>query len=191
MTGLDKIIEHIKQDAQATADAKIAEAKAEAQELLAKAAEEEKALLADAKEAADAAGAQAKERGVSAAALAKRKILLTAKQELITKTLEAAKKAMTEQADDEYFKTLEALVKKHAQAEAGKIMFSKKDKARIPAAFTKTLEGYKLTVAEETQEMSGGFILLYGDIEENCSFDALFLQAKEELQDKVRDYLFA
>jgi V/A-type H+-transporting ATPase subunit E len=43
----------------------------------------------------------------------------------------------------------------------------------------------------ETQEMSGGFILLYGDIEENCSFDALFLQAKEELQDKVRDYLFA
>ena len=46
MTGLDKIIEHIKQDAQATADAKIAEAKAEAQELLAKAAEEEKELLA-------------------------------------------------------------------------------------------------------------------------------------------------
>ena len=35
------------------------------------------------REAADAAGAQAKERGVSAAALAKRKILLTAKQELI------------------------------------------------------------------------------------------------------------
>ena len=55
MTGLDKIIEHIKQDAQATAEAKIAEAKAEAQELLAKAAEEEKALLAEAKEAADAA----------------------------------------------------------------------------------------------------------------------------------------
>ena len=98
---------------------------------------------------------------------------------------------MTEQADEEYFKTLEALVKKHAQAEAGKIMFSKKDKARIPASFTKALESYKLTVAEETQEMSGGFILLYGDIEENCSFDALFLQAKEELQDKVRDYLFA
>ena len=86
---------------------------------------------------------------------------------------------------------LEALVKKHAQAEAGKIMFNKKDKARIPASFTKALESYKLTVAEETQEMSGGFILLYGDIEENCSFDALFLQAKEELQDKVRDYLFA
>ena len=49
MTGLDKIIEHIKQDAQATADAKIAEAKAEAQELLAKAAEEEKELLAEAR----------------------------------------------------------------------------------------------------------------------------------------------
>ncbi len=191
MTGLDKIIEHIKQDAQATADAKIAAAKAEAQELLAKAAEEEKEILADAKEAADAAGAQAKERGVSAAALAKRKILLTAKQELIATTLEAAKKAMCEQSDEEYFKTLEALVKKHAQAATGKIMFNKKDKARIPAAFTKALESYKLTVAEETQEMSGGFILLYGDIEENCSFDALFLQAKEELQDKVRDYLFA
>lgn len=190
MTGLDKIIEHIKQDAASAAEAKINAAKAEAQELLAKADEEEKAFLAEAQQTAEALAVQAKERGASAAALAKRKILLTAKQELIAKTLETAKTGLKELPDAEYFSTLEALVKKHALSEAGRIMFNKKDKARIPDEFQKKLDAYRLTVSEETQEMSGGFILLYGDVEENCSFDALFMQAREELQDKVRDCLF-
>ena len=39
--------------------------------------------------------------------------------------------------------------------------------------------------------MDGGFILCYGGIEENCSFDAIFDSAREHLQDAVQRILFA
>ena len=191
MTGLDKIIEHIKQDAQTEADAKMAEAKAQAEEMLAKAAEEERAFLADVKARLEAELALKKERAASAAALAERKMLLETKQEIIAQTLAAVKEELLGLPDEAYFEKISAMVKKHALAQDGVIVFSKKDKARIPASFKETLKSSRLTLGEETREIDGGFILLYGDIEENCSFDALIMAAKEELQDKVRDFLFA
>ena len=51
-------------------------------------------------------------------------------------------------------------------------------------------EGAALTVSSETRDIDGGFVLTYGGIEENCSFDALFDSAHEMLQDKVQEILF-
>ena len=81
----------------------------------------------------------------------------------------------------------------------GKILFSKTDTERLPKDFADTLaaaleksgkEGAKLTVSGETRDIDGGFVLTYGGIEENCSFDALFDSAHEMLQDKVQEILF-
>ena len=47
-----------------------------------------------------------------------------------------------------------------------------------------------LKVSKETAAIFGGFLLVYGDIEENCSFDALFSAVRENLQDKVNSLLF-
>jgi V/A-type H+-transporting ATPase subunit E len=47
-----------------------------------------------------------------------------------------------------------------------------------------------LIISENTVTIDGGFILKYGDVEENCSFDALFSSAKEELSDRVNAILF-
>ena len=46
-------------------------------------------------------------------------------------------------------------------------------------------KGGSLTVSGETRRMEGGFVLVYGGVEENCSFRALFDSRKDELQDKV------
>ena len=76
-------------------------------------------------------------------------------------------------------------------------MFSEYDLKRIPNDFEKNLENTlkdiknaALTISKEAAPIDGGFILVYGDIEENCSFKALFNNAKEELQDKVNAFLF-
>ena len=39
--------------------------------------------------------------------------------------------------------------------------------------------------------MDGGFVLLYGGIEENCTVRALFDARREALQDQVHALLFA
>ena len=52
-------------------------------------------------------------------------------------------------------------------------------------------KGAVLTVSEDTRDIDGGFVLTYGGIEENCSFEALFDSAHEVLQDKVQEILFS
>ena len=74
---------------------------------------------------------------------------------------------------------------------------SGEDLARLPAYFPRKLseigaaKGGTLVLSEESREIKGGFILAYGGIEENCSFEALFEAEKERLQDIVRAQLFS
>ena len=76
-------------------------------------------------------------------------------------------------------------------------MFSKTDLERLPQNFLDSLEvslkdikNASLTISEEAAQIDGGFILKYGEIEENCSFEALFIDSKDELQDKINAFLF-
>ena len=82
-------------------------------------------------------------------------------------------------------------------AKAGQIVFSQIDKKRMPEGFQNeinriisSINGASLTISEDTCEIDGGFILNYGDIEQNCSFDAMFLDKKDLLQDEVYKLLF-
>ncbi len=89
------------------------------------------------------------------------------------------------------------MVKKYAHNKSGKILFSAADKARLTKDFENSLKqcleakvGAALTIASEEPPFEGGFLLVYGDIEENCSFDALFAEERDNLQDKVNSLLF-
>lgn len=89
------------------------------------------------------------------------------------------------------------MIEKFALTEAGEIRFNEKDKKRLPAGYDKTAagaaakKGGKLSLSDETCEIDGGFILVYGGIEENCSFEAIFAAERESLQDQVHTLLFA
>jgi V/A-type H+-transporting ATPase subunit E len=89
------------------------------------------------------------------------------------------------------------MVKKYAHNKSGKLLFSAVDKNRLSVDFDLKLiqvladkPEASLIVSDETVTLDGGFLLIYGDIEENCSFDALFSAEKENLQDKVNSLLF-
>ncbi|MBP5158947.1 MAG: V-type ATP synthase subunit E [Lachnospiraceae bacterium] len=190
MTGLEKIIEHIRQDSDVAAGKIISDTQAEIDETLAKARKECDELSKKLSDKTQAELALAKSRGESAAALAKRKKLLAARQEIITETLESARKSLLELPDGEYFDMLTKMLDKYALKEPGNIVLTKKDKDRISSGFKAALESKKLTLSDKDAKIDGGFLLEYGDIEENCSFEALFEAEKEELQDTIKDLLF-
>lgn len=197
MTGLDTILESIRKDGRQNADSILVKAKEEA--AIIKAHGEEKAqlrreeILRDApQQAQDAA-----DRVLSSAHREQRRILLTARQALIQETLEAAEKSLFDLPDEEYFTVLLGLAAKRALPQKGELVLGSRDFARMPANFAKKLQaalpqGAELTVAEKPNPaIDGGFLLLYGGIEENCTFRALFDDKREELQDLTNQILFA
>ena len=62
----------------------------------------------------------------------------------------------------------------------------------LPAKIEKTAQekGGSLVLKKEPREIDGGFVLVYGGVEENCSAGALFASQRDELADKVHAMLF-
>lgn len=197
MTGLDKILKAIEDEAQAGVNAIIAEAETEAAKIMEAAKQEAEKKCAQIAEQSAADVESAISRAESAAALLERKIILEAKQQIISNIITKARNSLDTLPDTEYVDILLRMVKKYAHNKAGKIAFSADDKNRLPEDFSNRLKdalsdkkNAALEIAEEAAQISGGFLLIYGDIEENCSFDALFSASMEGLQDKVNSLLF-
>lgn len=197
MTGLDTILESIRKDGRENADAILAKAQQEAAVIKSRGEEDaqlrrEEILRDVPQQAQDAA-----DRVLSSAHREQRRILLTARQALIQETLEAAEKSLFDLPDPEYFTVLLGLAAKRALPQKGELVLGSRDFARMPADFGKKLQealpqGAELTVGEKPNPaIDGGFLLLYGGIEENCTFRALFDDKREELQDLTNQILFA
>lgn len=197
MTGLEKMIKVIEADAQANADKILAEAREESDRIISEAKEEAKQCAAKIAEKPASEIKVIMDRAESGARLVKRQMILDAKQKIINDIIQKAKRKLAGLSDKEYFDMILQMVRKYAYSQAGVIKFSKADLDRLPKDFEKSLElvlkdkeNASLTVSDESVKIDGGFILVYGDIEENCSFDALFSYAKDELQDKLNAFLF-
>lgn len=189
MTGLDKILKHIEENASAAADKIIADAKASADEILANAKFEGEQKKNDILAKSEADVKNILTRAASTAEIEEKKRILFAKQSSIEDILNASRLHLINLPDEDYFKFIKKMIDKFVSKETGEIIFNRKDLERLPKDFGATLAS-NLKVSSETRNIDGGFILLYGDIEENCSFSALFMAEKENLQDKVRDLLF-
>lgn len=197
MTGLEKIIKAIEAEAHSSANRILTEAKEEADKILSLAKEEAKQAVANIAEKPVSEVKAIINRAESGARLIKRQMILDAKQQMINDIILIAKEKLTSLPDTDYFDTILQILKKHAHKMPGVIKFSQADLERLPKQFEKSIntaikgiENASLTISQDSAQLDGGFILVYGDIEENCSFDALLDEAKEELQDKVNAFLF-
>ena len=196
MSGLDNIIKHIETSATETANGMIEKANADAAKILesGKAAADEKAAAIDKQGANDAVNAR--KRIESGAEQTLKRYLLQAKQWEIDRTIAAALDKIQTMPDAAYFETILKMIGKYApEGRNGEIRFSAEDIARLPAGFQDRIDAQmagkaKLTISLEAVNINGGFILDYGEIEENCSLDALADSLKEELQDKISQILF-
>lgn len=196
MAGLDKIIERIAQDSAAKCDGIIFDAQSEASKIkdaAARQAEEEKAAVVE------AAGREAKalvDMAESGSELETRKLLLGARVEIINKAIDVAYQKLGAMPDDEYFAALYALARKNSQSGEGVMYLSQKDLGRMPADFDRKIndglsDGSRITVSKEPANISDGFILVYGDIEINCTFEALIEDSRDAIKDELYSIIFA
>lgn len=196
MSGLDKIKSQILEDANAAAAKQIALAREEAEALLAKAEEEAEAERIKGAQQSDEAVKNYAERVQSACDMQRRKALLTARQELISDVLYKAYERVLSLPDAEYFDLLLKVLAQYVQPEAGEMYLSRTDLARMPKGFetrVKEIAGAKggsLTISGDAKEMDGGFVLVYGGIEENCTIRAMFTARRDEWSDLVQKILF-
>ena len=135
-------------------------------------------------------------RAQSAAQLQKRRKILQAKQEIICDVIEKTRQNLLTLPDDAYFDVIIKLAANSALPKEGEIIFSPRDRGRLPADFHAKLEeslkekGGSLRISDETRDIDGGLVLVYGGVEENCSFGALFEAERERLTDRVNELLF-
>ena len=122
---------------------------------------------------------------------------MQAKQEVIAQVLDKAYEALNGKSDEEYFDLIRKMLDKFVLDSEGDIYFSEADLKRMPSGFEKEIEavaekkGGKLTLSKTSKEIENGFILVYGGIEENCTFRSLFNTQRDVLQDKIHQELFA
>lgn len=196
MNGLDKIIAQILDDAKQEALAIQEKAAGEAEAIRAAAGEKVKKLEEEQAKAAAQREKSSEERLRSSAALKKRQAVLAAKQAVIEDMLAAAQKELLAKPDEAYFAWMEQLLSRFVTDRAGEIYVSKRDLERMPDDFPAKIEkaaqekGGSLILKNEPKEIDGGFILVYGGVEENCSVEALFASQRDELADKVHAMLF-
>lgn len=197
MTGLDKIISQILDDAGKEADEVLRKAQSEADEILSTAKADCEKMEQDGAKKLEADSASYMERIKSSAELKKRQAVLLAKQTVISDMLNQAYEALLSKEPEAYFTLIRKMLDKFVLAKQGEIYFSQKDLERMPAGFEAEIEktaeskGGTLSLARETKDIDGGFILVYGGVEENCSFKALLSAQKDRLSDKVHELLFS
>ena len=195
MTGLEKIVATIMEEAQAEANAVIDQAHAEAARILSEEKSRSDALCAEIEASARQRATDIERAAGSAAELQRRRRLLEAKQGMLAHTMEEALKELYALPKEEYFNLLIQMASACAEPMAGELLLSGRDLSRCPEDFIQQLgqalpKGAALSLSQETRPIDGGFILKYGDIELNCSFRAVFDARREELTDKVRGILF-
>ena len=193
MAGIENITSLIKQDAENTAAEIISNAKSKAEELNKQAHKDADEKISAVVKSQDVKFASIIERAKSSAELEKRKSLLSAKQEVISEIIEKAKESLENLPDDEYFDLLIKLVGKYSTEESGSIALGAKDLKRVPSDFeakANAVSKGKLTLSKDSINIKNGFLLLYGGIDINCTFDSLFDEKNEEILDKVTHIVF-
>lgn len=196
MTGLEKIINQIIEEAEVAAAGKREQGEREAETILREAREqaEKEAQRVEDKTANDAAAYRA--RVESSCDMQRRTVLLKARQEIIRDTIGEAYRSLSEADTEQYFGALERLLENSVQPREGVMVLSAKDLERMPREFTEKVEkiaashGGSLRIASEPGNLENGFILIYGGIEENCTLKAVFDAARDRMQDRVHEILW-
>lgn len=160
-------------------------------------------IIADAQHRADTQAAAVAEKTAqkraqletsskSRAQLARRNALLKQRRKEIDTTVEELEAYLLGLGDNEYFEAIYRLAAK-LRGKSGELFLSKKDLKRLPENFTKRMAaaGVDASVSQTPADITGGFILKCGDVEENMEFAAIISAGRDEIEDLINRELFA
>ncbi len=198
MNGIEKITGKILDEANADAQKIIEQAKAEAEKILE--TYKNKAVVAAA-EIEEVGGRQAiaqEKKHESNAGLEARKTLLQKKQELISQAFDTALNNLCSLPAEQYIDLLARLAANASENGAEQVIFSQEDKEKygqkIIVSANEMLKNKgkngQLTVSEKTRPITGGIVLVRGDVEVNAALDELVRMQRDSLSAQVAEVLF-
>lgn len=196
MSGLDNIVEEIRNQYKQEADEILKEADVFCKDYMNKIKKDVEVEVVSIEKKALADRKLYEEKTVSGMEFLERNSILRAKQQVIEQAIDKARESIAGLNDEEYFNVLEKLLRKNVQQGNGKICFSKKDLDRIPNGFEDRVKEIvaenqgELVIDKEPANIKDGFVLVYGEIEENCTLKALFDSNIDRIKDIANKQLF-
>ena len=198
MKGTEKIIAHIRADGDAEAKKIIDAASKQAEE---KRAESFKAALSEYEKLMQAGNAECEDILSGSRRIAEmeaKKSVLSVKQEMISAAFDAAREEIVNMPRDKYTQFLARMAAEAAASGMEEIVLNARDKAEVGKSVCKAANELlsakgtpgKLTVSEDTADISGGVIVRFGGIATNCSIDALIRQRRSGLSTEVAAAMF-
>lgn len=190
---IETITEKIRKAADEEAKALIAKTQADRDDILGKAEKQADAIRKEMEKKATQDGVLFKERKVSVAELEARKLELATKQTAITRSFALALERMSSMDQNAY---VELLVKAVSEAgvKDGELLFNKKDRKSIGQKVVDEVNGkddtVKVTLAEDTIDAKGGFVLRKGSMEINATLETMVNAVKEAVTPEVVEALF-
>ena len=196
MSGLDEILNKIESQQKENEDRMINTAQNKAAAMRKEA--EEKAERAYQESVANARSKHQQEHINSCNSIdaANKRRLLACRVELINEVLENVLTKLRNLPDAEYFNMLERLISDHMREGKGVLELGANDLKRLPADFESKLnkiaskKNGSISISKEPANISDGFILTYGLISENCSFEAILESEKDGIRDIAARELF-
>lgn len=195
MTGIEKIVEKIRQESLEKCNAIIAEAKDNGNEIVLaskmKAAKEAEIIIENGKKEAARKEASAK----SAAETISKTRYLEVKNAIVNDIIAAAYERIENLEPAQYFELLLALCAKNVESGEGVMYLSKRDLERVPENFEESVnslvyEKGAVRLSKKPMEIENGFVLVYGDMEVNCTLRAIFDEKHDLLRDALCKELF-
>lgn len=132
-------------------------------------------------------------RKMSVASLEVRKIRLQAMQDQINKSFHLALERLAHMEEEEYLDMLASVIV-GIDGEGGELILNERDKARLGDRLVKKVndgkKNEKLSLAEDTVEAAGGFVLRRGSTEINATLEIMVSEIKEATISQVVDLLY-
>ena len=195
MNGLDSIIDAIMNEAEQQASENIKAAESEKAVMMSEAEEELASLEKERKAQLHKNSEMVIERAKASNEQYLKQQLMRTKMNFIDEVINSAREKIESMSAEEYFAAMEKLAVSNAHKADGIIAFGKNDLARMPKEFVencnKKISGGTLKLDTNAADIDSGFIIRYGDVEENCSIDSIFRFKYDELCDIVNGFLSA
>ncbi|MBQ4650942.1 MAG: V-type ATP synthase subunit E [Firmicutes bacterium] len=190
---IEKITSKILAEAEDLKAQVLAEAKDKSDAVLAEAEAKAKQLIADSEARGLEEKAKVISRRKSVADIDSRKVILAKKQEIIAETFDKAVEAITAMEEVDYINLLVKLGT-GSGIKAGQLIFNEKEKAaigqKVADALNAAIDGGQFTVADETRNLRGGYMLKAGQTFINNTVEALVDENKSALTGEIVKMLF-
>lgn len=194
MTGLEKILSQIEYESNDRCRELTDKANDKAKSIVDDAEKQAEKIKKDSADAVERKLEASRQAAESSAQLAASREILKAKLDIIDGTLERSLEVIKALPKKEYFEILKELILKNARKGEGILHLSKADTDKLPVNFVDSVNnafkrGYKIALGDSA-DIDSGFILVYGDIDINCSFDAIAAEKRDEIRDALNGLLF-